>query len=272
MEACIMGKIAFVGAGRMASAIVDGIISADPAAKQNILCFSASGTSAQALATRTGIGQATDLPELLKDADIVVIAFKPPHLASADSRFATLTSGKLVISVLAAKTLHHLAAVFPEARNIIRTMPNTPSAIGAGITGWSAQKELTTDDRTALTQLLQSIGQELEVPEEKIDALMAVSGCGPAFVFEFTGALRDAGVAAGLTAEEAEKLAVETVLGSARLMACSPLSPEALRDQVTSPNGTTFAGLQRLEANNLRAIMKEVVAASKARSIELAQS
>ena len=100
---------------------------------------------------------------------------------------------------------------------------------------------------------------------------MGVSGCGPAFVFEFTGALRDAGVAAGLTSDEAEKLAIETILGSARLMARSELSPEALRDQVTSPNGTTYAGLQVLKAHNFRNTMIEVVAAAKARSAELAR-
>ena len=265
-----MTKIAFIGAGRMASAIVDGLLTANPTAKSDLICFSASGTSASLLAARTGIQQAQDLPALMADADVVVVAFKPQHLTTADSRLAELTTGKLVISVLAAKTIEHLATVFPQARNIIRTMPNTPSAIGAGITGWSSQKVLTAKDRSTLNALLESIGQQLEVPETKIDALMGVSGCGPAFVFEFTGALRDAGVAAGLTADEAEKLAIETVLGSARLMARSPLSPEALRDQVTSPNGTTFAGLQRLAAHDFRGIMQEVVLAAKARSIELA--
>ena len=266
-----MNDIAFVGAGRMASAIVDGLIAGDASCSQRIVCYSASGTSAAQLASRTGIRQAQDLPSLLAQADIVVIAFKPQHLATADAQFAELTAGKIVISVLAAKTLDHLAAVFPRARNIVRTMPNTPSAIGAGITGWSASVPLTSADRTAVTAMLQSIGREIEVPEEKIDALMGVSGCGPAFVFEFTGALRDAGVAAGLTSEEAEQLAIETVLGSARLMARSSESPETLRDQVTSPNGTTYAGLQRLKAHNFRGIMQEVVAAAKSRSEELAR-
>lgn len=266
-----MTDIAFIGAGRMASAIIDGLIATDASTKDRIICFSASGSSATALSQRTGIRRATDLPELLARANIVVIAFKPQHLGTADSRLAALTADKLVISVLAAKTLDHLDAVFPQARNIVRTMPNTPSAIGAGITGWSAQKTLSAEDRSALVQLLGSIGKELEVPEEKIDGLMGVSGCGPAFVFEFTGALRDAGVAAGLTSEEAEKLAVETVLGSARLMARSPFSPEELRDQVTSPHGTTFAGLQRLAAHDFRGIMREVVLASKSRSEELAR-
>lgn len=267
-----MPKIAFVGAGRMASALVDGLIAADAAAPARLACFSASGHSARALAQRTGITAVDDLPALLTDADVVIIAFKPHHLSTADSRFAALTRDKLVMSVLAAKTLDDLATVFPHARNLIRTMPNTPSAIGAGITGWCARAALSSSDRKVVGDVLGSIGQALEIPEGKIDALMGVSGCGPAFVFEFTGALRDAGVAAGLDPAEAEKLAIETVLGSARLMARSEQSPESLRDQVTSPQGTTFAGLQVLQAHGFRQIMVEVVAAAQARAAELARS
>ncbi len=266
-----MVKTAFIGAGRMASAIVDGLLAQNPAAQTCIGCYSASGTSARALAERTGIQRAVDLPELLAEAEVVVVAFKPQHLAAADPRLAELTAGKLVLSVLAAKTLEHLAAVFPRARNIVRTMPNTPSAIGAGMTGWCSRATLIPSDRELVENLLGAIGQHLEVPETKIDALMGVSGCGPAFVFEFTAALREGGVAAGLTHEEAEMLAIETVLGSARLMARSDKTPEALRDQVTSPNGTTYAGLQRMAARDFRGIMTETVLAAKARSEELAR-
>lgn len=264
-------KIAFIGAGRMASAIVDGLVARAGIEKTDIACLSARGDSARTLAERTGIRAVTDLPALLDGADLVVVAFKPQHLGSADPRLAELTTGKLVISVLAAKSLAQLAAVFPRARNIVRTMPNTPSAIGAGVTGWCSRMPLTPADRAAIVGLLRAIGRELEVPEEKIDALMGVSGCGPAFVFEFTAALRDAGVAAGLDEKEAEMLSVETVLGAARLMARTGARPEALRDQVTSPNGTTFAGLQRMAARDFRGLMRETVLAAKARSEELSR-
>lgn len=264
-------EIAFLGAGRMASAMVDGLLARDAGARTRIRCYSASGQSSRALAERTGITCATDLPSLLEGADLVVVAFKPQHLRSADPRLADLTTGKLVLSVLAARTLAQLAGVFPAARSLVRTMPNTPSAIGAGMTGWCTSAPLAPEDRTQVLALLHAIGRELEVPEEKIDALMGVSGCGPAFVFEFTGALRDAGVAAGLTADEAEMLAIETVLGAARLMARTGRSPESLRDQVTSPNGTTFAGLQRMAAHDFRGLMRETVLAAQARSAELAR-
>lgn len=262
-------KIAFLGAGRMASAIIDGLLATQAAAPADIAILGGSGPSAATLAARAGVRLATDLPDLVQDADLVVIAFKPQHLAGADPRLAELTRGKLVLSVLAAKTLARLAKTFPHARNIVRTMPNTPAAIGAGVTGWAALRELAATDRTAVVGLLRAMGREIELPEDQIDALMAVSGCGPAFVFEFTAALREAGVACGLAPATADLLARETVIGAAKLMAHTGTEPEELRNQVTSPKGTTYAGLQVLAARDFRALLRDTALASKARSAEL---
>jgi pyrroline-5-carboxylate reductase len=263
--------LAFLGAGRMASAIVDGLLAKDTYRPNEIVCLSGSGTSATALARRTGIRQANTLEELLNRADILVVAFKPQHLASADPRLAELTAGKLVISVLAAKTIARLEKTFPKARNVVRTMPNTPAAIGAGVTGWAAARELSAADRQAVTTLLGAMGREVEIPEPQIDALMAISGCGPAYIFEFAGALREAGMAAGLERDIAQMLALETILGAGKLLVQSGAEPEALRNQVTSPNGTTFAALKRFEAHDFRGIVKEAVLAAKARSEELSR-
>lgn len=267
----MQSKLAFLGAGRMASAIVDGLLAKGTVPANSIACLGGTGGSAHALAARTGITVAADLESLLEPVDVVVVAFKPQHLASADPRLAQLTAGKLVLSVLAAKTLARLERTFPHARALVRTMPNTPSAIGAGMTGWCSLAPLSADDRALVLTLLGSIGKEVEIPEAQIDALMAISGCGPAFVFEFCAALREAGVAAGLERSLAQNLALETVLGSARLMARTQAEPEALRNQVTSPNGTTFAGLQRMEARDFRGLMRETVLAAKARSEELSR-
>lgn len=266
-----MPKIAFIGAGNMAAAIVAGLLAKKVCSPADIACLGGAGASAQKLAAATGIRLATTPADLLADADIVVVAFKPQHLATFDPATAALCAGKLVVSVLAAKTLARLSAAFPAARNIVRTMPNTPSAIGAGMTGWCALRPLSSADRDTVLALLRAIGREVEIPETQIEALMGVSGCGPAFVFEFTAALREAGVAAGLDRDTAQMLAVQTLLGSSRLMAETGTEPETLRNQVTSPNGTTFAGLKRLEAHNFRAIIAETVQAAKARAEELAQ-
>ena len=262
-------KIAFLGAGRMASAIIDGLLATKAAAPADIAVLGGSGPSAATLVARTGVRLAADLPDLMHGADLVVIAFKPQHLAGADPRLAELTRGKLVLSVLAAKTLARLSKTFPHARNLVRTMPNTPAAIGAGVTGWAALHELSSADRASVIGLLRAMGREIELPEDQIDALMAVSGCGPAFVFEFTAALREAGVACGLARETAHLLAVETVVGAAKLMAHTGTEPEELRNQVTSPKGTTYAGLQVMAARDFRGLLRDTALASKARSAEL---
>lgn len=262
-------KIAFLGGGRMASAIIDGLLATRAFGPSDIAILGGSGPSARTLAERSGARLATDLPDLLREADLLVLAFKPQHLSAADPRLAELTRDKLVLSVLAAKTLARLEKTFPHARNIVRTMPNTPAAIGAGITGWTSLRTLDTADRAAIVGLLRAMGREIELPEEKIDALMAISGCGPAFVFEFTAALRSAGVACGLAPEIADLLARETVVGAAKLLAHTGIDPEELRNQVTSPKGTTYAGLQVLAARDFRGLLRDTALASQARSAEL---
>ena len=131
---------------------------------------------------------------------------------------------------------------------------------------------MTTSDHQIVTALLGALGKAVEVSENQMDALTGVSGSGPAYVFEFAAALRDAGIKAGLNAETANTLAVETLLGAAKLLASENKPAEILRDQVTSPNGTTFAGLNRLKEGNFRELIAATVQAAKARSEELSKS
>jgi pyrroline-5-carboxylate reductase len=266
-----MSKIAFIGAGNMAAAIVDGLVARNTDARSTIACLGGSGKSAAALAARTGIILASSLEELLQGADLVVVAFKPQHLAAADPRLAELTAEKLVVSVLAGKRLATLGRTFPRARNIVRTMPNTPAAIGAGITPYCSLQPLTAGDRAEVESLLSACGQHLEISEEHMNAATALSGSGPAFVFEFAAALRDAGIRADLPADVAARLSVETVLGASRLLARRNVDAETLRNQVTSPNGTTFAGLQRLESGNFRDLIRETILAARDRAAELSK-
>ncbi len=266
-----MNKIAFLGAGNLAAALVDGLLAQGIVAPSDLICLGGSGRSAAALAARTGIILARSSEELMADADLLVIAFKPQHLGSADPRLASLTAGKLVLSVLAGKRLASLSRVFPQARNLVRAMPNTPAAIGAAITPYCALHPLATDDRQLVEKLLGACGQHLPLGEEHMDAVTALSASGAGFLFEYVAAMRDAGVAAGLPADVATRLSVETALGSARLLARKEADPEVLRDQVTSPNGTTLAGLRRLEAGNFRTLIRETVLAAQARAEELSR-
>lgn len=266
-----MAKFAFLGAGNMASAMVDGLLAKGTVTPSDVICLGGAGRSAADLAARTGIGLAASLEALTGFADTLVVAFKPQQLAAADSRLAALTAGKLVISVLAGKRLARLATTFPAARNLVWAMPNTPARIGAGMTAWCARAPLHPADRATVVALLGALGHAVEVDESLMDIAAAVSASGPAFLFEFAAALRDGGVAGGLPPGTAKALAVETVLGAARLLARSGTDPEELRRQVTSPNGMTLAGLRRMDARDFRGLLRETVLAAKARSEEMSR-
>lgn len=264
-------RIALLGAGHLATAIVRGLLARKVCAPADLACTSKTGATAQRLAAATGITFQPDLPKLLAGADTVIVAFKPQSLAGADPRLAGLTAGKLVVSVLAGKKLVRLAQTFPRARNLVRTMPNTPAAIGAGMTAWCSLAPLAPADRATVGELLGALGQFLELGEEHMDTVTALVGSTPAFLFEFVAALRDGGVAAGLPPATAQKLALESVLGAARLLAGSAETPETLRNQVTSPNGTTAAGLQIMAARSFRETMKETILAGARRAGELSR-
>lgn len=266
-----MPAFAFIGAGRMASAMVGGLLAREVATPADIACIGGSDDTAAGLARRTGIAASGDLASLLAAADTVVLACKPQQLAGLDPHVADLTAGRLVISILAGKRLDRLARTFPRARSLVRAMPNTPGQIGAGITAWCSLRPLPAADRQRVDTVLGSLGRVLVLDETHLDAVTALSGSGPAFLFEFVAAMRDGGVAAGLAPDVAATLARETVLGAARLLTESGAEPEALRDQVTSPHGTTFAGLQRMAARGFRETIQETILAAKARSEELAR-
>lgn len=264
-------RIAFLGAGNLASAIVRGLLAKHVCAPADLSCTSKGGESARKLAADTGIAHEPDLERLVAGADTVIVAFKPQSLAAADPRLAELTRGKLVISVLAGKKLATLARFFPHARNVVRTMPNTPAAIGAGITPYCSLHPLAAGDQTLVANILGALGHFLALDEQYFDALTAVGGSGPAFLFEFVAGLRDAGIAAGLPAEVAAQMALETTLGAARLVARTGEVPEKLRDKVTSPNGTTYAGLQVLSQRQFRDTLKETILAATRRAGELSK-
>ena len=255
----------------MASAIVDGLLAKKICPPTDLACVDGGDDTARSLSARTGVGTPVDISALLLPADTVVLACKPQQLASLDARVADLAAGKLVLSILAGKRLSRLAEVFPHARNVIRAMPNTPGQIGAGITAWCSLRPLEAADRPIVDAILGALGQVIELAEPQLDAVTGLSGSGPAYVFEFAAALREAGEAAGLPRAIAWTLALETVLGSARLMARTGTEPETLRDYVTSPNGTTLAGLQRMAARDFRGLIKETVLAATERSKELSR-
>lgn len=266
-----MIKIAFIGAGRMASAMVYGILQTGSYSPAEIGCTCGNDPTGPELSKRAGIVYEPDLKTLLAQSDIIVLACKPQQFEGLDATIAELASGQLIISILAGIPLVRINGKFAAARNRVRAMPNTPGQIGAGITAFASDTPLSTDDEALVQLILGSMGEVVKVPEEQLDAVTAVSGSGPAYVFEFTAALAEAGVAAGLPPEIAARLARQTVTGAGLLLAKSTDTPEELRRQVTSPGGTTQAALEQFNEDKLRDIVRHAVFAAKERSIELAQ-
>lgn len=255
----------------MASAIIHGLLDKEHYAPDEIACTCGQDSTGSDLASATRIHYLADITSALYQADAVVLACKPQQFAALSPQLADAASGKLVLSILAGTPLAQLSRKFEHARNVVRTMPNTPGQIGAGVTAFAPLRELTEKDTAIVENILSSLGNFHEVDEADLDAVTALSGSGPAYVFEFAAALREAGLHCGLNEALAESLAIDTLLGAAMLLAESEESPEALRDAVTSPGGTTAAALEVLKAGKFRDLIDRAMAAAKARSEELAK-
>jgi pyrroline-5-carboxylate reductase len=254
----------------MASAIVRGLLEKEHYKPEEIACTCGDDPTGPALAKATGIQFLPDINPALHETEAVILACKPQQFTAINSELAGAARGKLIISILAGTPLARLSDRFAHARNVVRTMPNTPGQIGAGVTAFTPLRELSEKDVEIVENTLSSLGNFHEVEEEDLDAVTALSGSGPAYVFEFAAALREAGVNCGLDEGLADALAVDTLLGAAMLLAESEETPEALRDAVTSPGGTTAAALKVLEEGDLRRLVDQALEAAKARSIELA--
>jgi pyrroline-5-carboxylate reductase len=262
-------SLTLVGAGKMGGAMLAGWLEAglDPRAV-TILDPAPSGAIA-ALCAERGIALNPADPAL---AAVMVLGIKPQGLEAAAVALSPLVGpGTLVLSILAGKTIADLKARLPGARAVVRAMPNLPASVGRGATGAVASAEVTAEQRAVAEALLSAAGlTEWLDAEAQIDAVTAVSGSGPAYVFLLVEALAEAGVAAGLAPEVAARLARATVTGSGALLEASPEDAAQLRRNVTSPGGTTAAALDVLmREDGLARLMGEAVAAAKRRAGEL---
>ena len=219
----------------MASAIIRGLLEHKHYQPAEIACTCGQDPTGPQLASETGIQYLEDIAPALREADAVVLACKPQQFAALSTDLSDAAADKLVLSILAGTPLARLSDKFIKARNVVRTMPNTPGQIGAGVTAFTPLKPLSKGDAKIVDQTLSSLGNYHEVDEQDLDAVTALSGSGPAYVFEFAAALREAGVSCGLDSELSTSLAIDTLLGAAMLLVESEQSPEQLRNAVTSP-------------------------------------
>ena len=266
-------RVAFLGAGAMGEALAGGLLAAGASAS-HLVAADPDPARRKAVAERLEIRVTADGAEAVEGSDVVVIAVKPGVVGAALGALRGLSEEALRrplwISIAAGVPLRALAALLPSGARIVRAMPSTPALVRAGATAFVANAAASAADRTAARRLFESVGFAWEAPQEALlDAVTGLSGSGPAYVFVFLEALADAGVAAGLPREAAHQLACHTVHGAAKLALETGRHPGTLKDQVTSPGGTTIAGLERLEAGGFRAAVYAAVEAATRRAREL---
>ncbi len=268
----LAGKLVLVGAGKMGGAMLEGWLGAGLDARQVAVIDPAPPETSAALIAAHGLSQNPPL-DSLSDVEVVVVATKPQIMDAVLAEVGRLGAMRpLVLSIAAGKTIATFEAAFGEGSAVIRSIPNTPAAIGRGITAMAANAHVTPAQADLARVLLSAIGEVVSVDDEGlIDAVTAVSGSGPAYVFYLTECLAQAGAGAGLPQELAMQLARATVSGAGELMYRSGIPAGTLRENVTSPKGTTWAALQVLMGDDgLEPLMTRAVAAATKRSRELA--
>jgi pyrroline-5-carboxylate reductase len=265
-------SLILVGAGKMGSAMLDGWLALGLSPKRVTCVDPGMSSEAREELAEKGVTLVAD-PSDLSPAPALALAIKPQMLDQAAPGLASVIGPKtLLISILAGKTMADLRARLPMATAIVRAMPNTPAAVGRGVTAAIADAGVSAAQRAMADALLKAVGRVEWLDDEGlIDAVTAVSGSGPAYVFHLVEALAAAGAAAGLPADLAARLARATVEGSGELMHKTPLPPATLRENVTSPGGTTAAALAILmdPKAGLTPLMTAAVAAAKRRATEL---
>jgi len=262
-------RIIFVGAGNMASALIGGLI-ARGTAPASLQAIDPSASQREALGARFGIATHATSGDPVGQADVIVMAVKPQQMHEAVEALAPQIATQLIISVAAGVRATDLSRWLGGYSRIVRTMPNTPALIGLGATGLAMLAGGTDADRKLAESIMQAVGQTVWVDDEsQLDAVTALSGSGPAYVFRFIESMIAAGTGLGLSPEQSRQLALQTVSGAAQL-ACASSEPVALlRERVTSKGGTTAAALSVFEARGLDAVVAQAMGAARDRSAEL---
>ncbi len=264
--------LAVLGAGMMGGALARGLVGAGAMPSAGLRVFDTHGAKAAALSEALG-GGAVAAPSALSavaGADIILIAVKPPVVAAVLSEIsAALLPHQLVISIAAGVRLATMEVLLPQGIPVVRTMPNTPCLVGCGATALCRGASATEEHLALAQSLFASVGLSVEVPERLLDAVTGLSGSGPAYVYLMIEALADGGVKEGLTRDTSRLLAAQTVLGAAQMVLSSDEHPAQLKDNVTTPGGTTIAALHVLERAGLRTALIDAVGAAADRSREL---
>ncbi|MEW5861577.1 MAG: pyrroline-5-carboxylate reductase [Cyanobacteriota bacterium] len=269
-------KLGMIGGGVMGEALLSRLIAKNLYDPEEVLVSEPQANRRDFLVQKYGVKVTSDNRAAAAASDILLLAIKPQvfeavatELAQGDGKGVSKEEPlPVVVSILAGVSLGKLEAAFGR-HPVIRAMPNTPATVGAGVTALAPGKAVSKSQIEQAISLFQSVGEVVEVPESLMDAVTGLSGSGPAYVALMVEALSDGGVAAGLPRAIASQLALSTVLGTAQLLQQSELHPAQLKDRVTSPGGTTIAGIRELERAGFRSALIEAVLAAKERSRQL---
>lgn len=261
-------KLAFLGAGKMATAIACGLVREQVFAPADLIACDAYPAAREGFTARTGARCVEDNAEAFAFADAVILAVKPQDAATALVPLHGKWQGKVLISIAAGLSLTKLAAM-TDCQRLVRVMPNTPAMVNLGASVYACAAGATDADRDLAKRIFSAIGIASEQPESALDAVTGVSGSGPAYVFEFVEAMVQGAVREGLERDLALDLVVQTVAGAAEMLKRGLGTPDELRAAVTSKGGTTAAGLQVLADAEFRELIARVIARATARSKEL---
>lgn len=263
-------KIAFLGTGNMAEALVKGLLRAGTATADEIVCTEPRAERREEVSGRYGVRCISGNVEAAEEADIVLLSVKPQTMDHLLDEIAPVVDHrKLVISIAAGVPISAIARKLGAGVRIVRVMPNTPALVGAGAAALARGANATEDDLRQARTLFEAVGTAVVVEEHQLDAVTGLSGSGPAYVFLAIEALADGGVKVGLARPVAMALAAQTVMGAAKLVLETGEHPGRLKDQVTSPGGTAIAGVHALEQGGFRAALMAAVEAATLRSHEL---
>lgn len=253
-------SLAVIGCGTMGQAIVGGLLSTDWARPEHLILTARLADVASGLGERFGVATTTDNVEACRDARVVLVCLKPQRVPEVldNHEMREALTGKLVISIAAGTSLDRLATWLPKS-TVVRAMPNTPCLIGEGMTVLSRGTGVDDEQIAVATRIFDSVGRCLELEEKHMDAVTSLNGSGPAFAYVMLEAMADGGVMMGLPRDVALTIAAQVFQGSARMVLDTSLHPAALKDQVTTPAGSTIAGLLTMEDGRIRSVLARAI-------------
>lgn len=267
-----MSHVGVIGAGMMGEALMAGMLAAGWP-PDGIVGADQRESRCRELAERYGIAVVTQVPRAVEGADVVLVLVKPQDVPGVLPEIGShLEPGAVVVSLCAGVTLATLEGGLPEGAAVVRVMPNTPALVGQGMAALSPGARVSEEQLARAVRILEAVGKAVVVPEKYQDAVTAISGSGPAYVFYVAEALADAGVLLGLPRTTATTLANQTLLGASTMLAASGDHAALQRERVTSPAGTTAAGLRQLEERAVKAAFLAAAEAARDRSVELGRS